>query len=324
MCANGSKYVLKRPRSMSRRLRENTNCVSMCVNVALLFTTAVPYNCLNHHAIMHSYHPTPSAPASSSRKSLCVVAQSARLRDAIGRACSDEYDVSFHHLPALSGSQGALEALVSDADAASALLLEWDLLHVSTASQLCSRLHALPAPLIAMCESDEREFAVALAAGADRVHPLPFSKGLLRTQILAHERSRKKGNAPDVATPPEQGPSRIELGEISVDVEAHELRIGGRLVGLTQRQLAVFTLLLRSPSRTLTRDRILREVWGMDFDPGTNIVDVNICYVRQALARHGVSGAIITVRGVGYRFDPTEASATRKAWLDSPPEVCMN
>lgn len=91
-------------------------------------------------------------------------------------------------------------------------------------------------------------------------------------------------------------------GGIDVNLLTREVYRDGDLVRLSTTEFELLVYLMRNRGRVLARDRILRTVWGYDFDPGTNLVDVYIGYLRRKLSRGEQSIPIITVRSVGYRF----------------------
>jgi DNA-binding response OmpR family regulator len=81
------------------------------------------------------------------------------------------------------------------------------------------------------------------------------------------------------------------------------VRRQGQLVRLSSTEFELLSYLVRNRNRVLTREQILRAVWGYDYDPGTNVVDVYIGYLRRKLRRPDSPVPIVTVRTVGYRFD---------------------
>jgi DNA-binding response OmpR family regulator len=94
----------------------------------------------------------------------------------------------------------------------------------------------------------------------------------------------------------------LSSGDLSVDLISREVRRGDASVELTAREFALLEYLMRSPGRVYPRTQILEHVWGYDFDPGSNLVDVNIQRLRRKIDPDGEAGYIETVRGVGYRF----------------------
>lgn len=87
-------------------------------------------------------------------------------------------------------------------------------------------------------------------------------------------------------------------GDLTLDLRTRRARAEGRTVDLTAREFVLLELFLRHPGQVLSREQILSHVWGYDFDPGSNIVDVYVRALRKKLgARH-----VETVRGMGYRL----------------------
>jgi len=94
--------------------------------------------------------------------------------------------------------------------------------------------------------------------------------------------------------------SLVEVGPLGLDLLSRQVRCGERALTLTAREFDLLEYLARSPGRVFTRTQILERVWGLDFDPGTNVVDAYIRRLRQKLEQH--RGCIETIRGVGYRL----------------------
>jgi DNA-binding response OmpR family regulator len=104
-------------------------------------------------------------------------------------------------------------------------------------------------------------------------------------------------------------------GDIEVNLINREVRRDGKLVRLSTTEFELLVYLLRNQGNVLSREQILRAVWGYDYDPGTNVVDVYIGYLRRKLSHassadaageHRSGSQIVTVRSVGYRFDASD------------------
>lgn len=100
--------------------------------------------------------------------------------------------------------------------------------------------------------------------------------------------------------------NRLECGKLIVDLITREVRVGEHIIDLTTREFSLLELLLRSPDRVYTRTQILEHVWGYDFDPQTNVVDVYIRRLRNKIKDFLGAPVIETVRGVGYRLKKTD------------------
>jgi DNA-binding response OmpR family regulator len=90
----------------------------------------------------------------------------------------------------------------------------------------------------------------------------------------------------------------LHHGDITLDLKTRRAVAGGRTVELSAREFSLAELFLRNPDQVLSREQLLSQVWGYDFDPGSNIIDVYVGYLRRKLG----SDVIQTVRGMGYRF----------------------
>ena len=99
----------------------------------------------------------------------------------------------------------------------------------------------------------------------------------------------------------------LRVGPLKLDRITREVICEGHQVELTTREFNLLEYLMRSPGRVLTRTQILEHVWGYDFNPSTNVVDVAIQRLRKKLDPLGAAQWIESVRGVGYRFRQPEA-----------------
>jgi two-component system copper resistance phosphate regulon response regulator CusR len=90
----------------------------------------------------------------------------------------------------------------------------------------------------------------------------------------------------------------LRAGDIVLDLRTRRARTAGRTIDLTAREFTMLEVLIRHAGQVLSREQLLSHVWGYDYDPGSNVVDVYIGYLRRKLG----SGAIETVRGMGYRL----------------------
>ena len=100
---------------------------------------------------------------------------------------------------------------------------------------------------------------------------------------------------------PARKPS-IDAAGIRLDLVTREARRGGIATRLPEREADLLAYLMRNEGRVCSREELLASVWGYDHDPGTNIVQVYVGYLRRKLARPGSPAPIETVRSVGYRL----------------------
>ncbi len=156
-------------------------------------------------------------------------------------------------------------------------------------------------PVIVLTALDQVEQRVAgLDAGAADYLTKPFSLHELAARIRAQLRIAAQSQR-----------TVLHGGDLDVDLISRDVRYAGEPVRLSTTEFELLTYLMRNHGRALSREQILRAVWGYEYDPGTNVVDVYVGYLRRKLrtaAKHAGSGSsspIVTVRSVGYRFDAT-------------------
>ena len=90
----------------------------------------------------------------------------------------------------------------------------------------------------------------------------------------------------------------MRVGDLSLDLRTRRAEVDGATVTLTAREFTMLEMFLRHPDQVLSREQLLSHVWGYDYDPGSNVVDVYVAYLRRKLGKHRFE----TVRGMGYRM----------------------
>ena len=136
----------------------------------------------------------------------------------------------------------------------------------------------------------EYDKVIGLDSGADDYVTKPFGMMELVSRIKAV--LRRSGKVEDRID--------MELSGVRMDIKKHEVTVDGKQIALTLKEFELLEKLMRNQGIVLTRDQLLTEIWGYDFDGETRTVDVHIRTLRQKL---GTKGEIIqTVRGVGYRI----------------------
>jgi DNA-binding response OmpR family regulator len=149
-------------------------------------------------------------------------------------------------------------------------------------------------PVLMLTARDEvRDKVSALDGGADDYLTKPFDLDELLARMRALVRRADQPQA-----------SRIEMGDLKMDLRSHRVWRGKKSVELSSREFALLEYFVRHSGQVLSRQQILSAVWDYAFDPGSNVVDVYVSYLRNKLDRRGEPSLISTVRGAGYRFEP--------------------
>lgn len=147
-------------------------------------------------------------------------------------------------------------------------------------------------PIIMLtARQDKRDVIEGFNLGADDYVVKPFSIEEIILRINAVLRRSAPSGEEKVLT----------LGPISLSPATHEVKFHGEGVSLSRTEFNLLQLLMENPRRVLSKDAILRQVWGYDFLAATNVVDTYISYLRKKLHRDGYEG-IRTVRGVGFQM----------------------
>lgn len=131
-----------------------------------------------------------------------------------------------------------------------------------------------------------------LDAGASDYVVKPFSIGELAARIRAQLRLAAETGSP-----------KLKGGDIEVDLISREVSRAGKRIHLSTTEFELLTYLLEHRGKVLSREEILRAVWGYEHDPNTNVLEVYIGYLRRKLRQGGGEAPIATIRSVGYRFD---------------------
>jgi len=156
--------------------------------------------------------------------------------------------------------------------------------------------------IILSAKGDEIDRVVGLKVGADDYISKPFSRPELLARIEAVLRRERRSPAEPPAVAP------IRVGEIEIDREHRELRIGGNPVHLTTKEFDLLAYVAEHPGRIFTRDQLLARIWGYDYMGDGRTVDVHVSWLRSKLRASDGHNYFRTVRGVGYAFAPREAA----------------
>ncbi|HET8755443.1 MAG TPA: response regulator transcription factor [Solirubrobacteraceae bacterium] len=217
---------------------------------------------------------------------ILVVDDEPAVREAVDRALRLEgYDTEL----AADGLQ-ALEALADRAP--DALVLDLLMPHVD-GLEVCRRLRAAgdQTPVLVLTARDAVPDRVrGLDAGADDYLVKPFAL----EELLARLRAllRRGGGGERTGT--------LRYADLELDTLGHTVSRGRRPIALTRTEFLLLELFLRHPRQVLTRTQIFERVWGYDFGPGSNSLEVYVGYLRRKLEADGEPRLLQTVRGVGY------------------------
>lgn len=144
--------------------------------------------------------------------------------------------------------------------------------------------------IMVTAKGSEYDKVVGLDSGADDYVTKPFGMMELISRIKAVLRRSGK----------QQDKTKLSVGGICLDTKKHEVKVDGENAVLTLKEFELLEKLMRNQGIVLTRDQLLTEIWGYDFDGETRTVDVHIRTLRQKLGEQG--SLVKTVRGVGYRI----------------------
>lgn len=142
--------------------------------------------------------------------------------------------------------------------------------------------------IILTARSSVTDTVTGLESGADDYMAKPFRF----EELLARVRLRLR------AEPTGEGSTVLSHDGLTLDLRTRRARVAGREVDLSAREFTLAETFLRSPRQVLSREQLLSRVWGYDFDPGSNVVDVYVRYLRKKLG----ADRFETVRGMGYRL----------------------
>ena len=147
--------------------------------------------------------------------------------------------------------------------------------------------------VILTARSSVSELVTGFEGGADDyiTKPFSFEELLVRLRARLH-----RERAPEIPV--------LRVGDAELDLRTRRATVAGRAVELSAREFALAEMFFQHPGQVLSREQLLSRVWGYDFDPGSNVVDVYVGYLRKKLGK----GRIVNVRGMGYRLDAPGAA----------------
>jgi two-component system, OmpR family, response regulator QseB len=196
-----------------------------------------------------------------------------------------------------NGSQAIRIALEQDFDLVILDLGLPDIDGWSVLKSIRDRNNRLPI-IILTARDDIRDKVAGLESGANDYMTKPFSFQELLARIRLRLREASLSGSTETV---------LTAGNIVLNLYTHQVFCDHRAIELSTREFTLLEILMKHQDAVLTREHLLKEVWGYDYDPGSNILDVYIGYLRKKLGNRSIE----TVRGIGYRLHLAAASQIR-------------
>jgi DNA-binding response OmpR family regulator len=182
--------------------------------------------------------------------------------------------------------------------------------------EVCRRIreHSTVPILLLSARGEEIDRVVGLEIGADDYLTKPFAmrelvarvRAMLRRARMVRVPVTAAAHVPDAAVP-ETSEGVVVAGDVMIDVPRREASVAGRTLSLKPKEYDLLVYFARHPGIVMTREALLREVWGYDFPIDTRTIDVHIRWLRQKIEENPAEPTrIVTVRGHGYRFVATD------------------
>jgi DNA-binding response OmpR family regulator len=154
-------------------------------------------------------------------------------------------------------------------------------------SELRGQGQALPV-VILTARDNVSDTVVGLEGGADDYMTKPFRFDELLARVRLRLRDARAAE-----------PTLLQVGDAALDLRTRQTIVEGSAIDLSKREFALAEVFFRHPGRVLAREQLLSHVWGYDYDPGSNVVDVYVGYLRKKLGKDRIT----SVRGMGYRLE---------------------
>ncbi len=220
---------------------------------------------------------------------ILVVEDERRLAQVVRKVLEEEghtVDVAYDGEEGLTmGMEGSHDVIVLDI-----------LLPVMDGLEVCRALRAnrVDTPVLLLTALDAVEDRVrGLDAGADDYLPKPFAFQELLARLRALGRRRVQVREPD----------RLRAADLVLDLRRRRAERNGKTIELSPKEFALLEFLMRNEGRVVTRTQILDHVWGYEYSPDSNLVDVYVTYLRRKVDRGHDRSLIRTVRGTGYALE---------------------
>lgn len=241
---------------------------------------------------------------------VCLICETPLVENAV-RLAAPEAEITVAPIEGSLTEENILSSegmrVVEAARGADATLIEWILARAPELNTICFHIRrsaSVPVFMLTAGNGDER--IAAIAAGADDTLAFPLDLELVRAKVLSYHRLVRAAQEAERA---DRGGDMkaashdvLRFEFLKLDRTSHRFFIRDVEVELTPREHALIGYLIEHGEELCTRDSILDNVWGINFDTGTNMVDVYMYFLRRKLEAHGLSSMIETIRGRGYRL----------------------
>jgi DNA-binding response OmpR family regulator len=207
------------------------------------------------------------------------------------------YNLEREGYQVLTAADGEASLSVARANRPDLIILDL-MLPIIDGLEVCRQIRReMTVPILMLtAKADEVDKIVGLELGADDYVTKPFSMRELLARVRALLRRAE--------TAPAMERDIVTAGDLQVDLRRREASKGGQPLPLKPKEYELLVFLLRSRGRAFTREQLLDQIWGYDFVGDTRTVDVHVRWLRQKIEDEpGKPTRLITVRGVGYRFD---------------------
>lgn len=158
--------------------------------------------------------------------------------------------------------------------------------------------------IVVTARGSSADIVTGLDSGADDYLSKPFRLA----ELLARVRARLR-------PAPAQEATVLRNGDLLLDLRTRQVTAGNRTIDLSAREFALAEVFLRHPGQVLSREQLLSHVWGYDYDPGSNVVEVYVRYLRNKIGPERIA----TIRGAGYRLIKAPPGVTRRRGLPTGP-----
>ncbi|MFZ0059904.1 MAG: response regulator transcription factor [Acidimicrobiales bacterium] len=211
---------------------------------------------------------------------------------------------------AISGARDSTEALAAFETIRPDVILLDVMLHGMSGIDVCRALRdrGISTPIIMLSShNEELDVVLGIEVGADDYVAKPYRMRELAARISAQLRRSQPTPVAEVVHPRQHAAGRVPIvsaGGVTLDTERHEVTVAGREVEIPLREFQLLRELLEHAGRVVTRDELLERVWGFDYDGDPRIVATLVGRLRSRIeADPDYPTRIVTIRGVGYRFN---------------------